>query len=720
MNTTIDNGDLPESFSPETVDDEIARYLSTAPQPAESAGDAQLIRELATYHALPPEADASLARARARLRTVTQSLGGGGDSRRHGATTLHTRTEWNGGPQMSQPRTDQPQQSAPRRRHHLTSLATPLRAVAAVLVVALLVGGFVAVLHLRGGRQTAAAPTWQNVAITQANAQGHALDFDPAQVQVEYAVSDVDGTIYAYSPGSSNVWYSMDGGATYHPFALSLPPSSDDQPYTISTVPGLRGVFLSGTTCAKRFMIIYYAERGDKSWRHLSISNLAQPLTQSGSRVTFDATDIGQAIFSEQGYGASVQARAVGNWLFLLAKRTDSSEPMLIGTPDLGVNWYALSATLPGTCAQFAVNPANARQLFCLMTTNTAQQSADGGLSWQEMASAPGSATGLYLSIWASQHTVYSYYTTVGTNKMTLAKHEIGAGDWSAAATLPMLPQGGGSEVIGVSPDNTVYAVATLGGSQTRLRISALSPGAQQFTPIGNDAMLAVPGSDIAFDVGNMYGGNAPAVFARIAHSSQVMGPRPLYRLALPATGAAPFETPTTLPTITPTLHAACTSAPGDLANIQNGGYGATIDTFPQQWGASDGAAGGSAYFGRWPDGTAKVQVGIVDLPSNHRVNDMTYFVNKAQNMTQAQGEAFATSILPKDAVQVGRSQESAGIITVTYCSAAILAAFPVNVRDIDGPLPHNGLIAVTYALRNPGALPPDGYLYGIGFKSLP
>ncbi len=708
MNTTIDHGDLPESFSPETVDDEIARYLSTEPRPAGSPGDAHLIRELAAYHALPPEANALLSRARARLRTATQSLGDSGDSPRHGATTLHTRTERNGGPQMSQPRTDQPQQLAPRRRHHLTALSAPLRAVAAVLAVALLVGGFVAVLHLRAGRQTAAAPTWQNVAITQANAHGHALGFDPAQVPVEYAVSDVDGTIYAL--GDTHLWYSVNGGATYQPFALSLPPLPDNQPYTISTVPGLRGVFLTGTTGAKRFMIICYAEPGDKSWRFLSISNLAQPLTQSGSRITFDATDIGQAIFSEQGYGASVQARAAGNWLFLLAKRTDSSEPMLIGTPNFGANWYALSWTLPGTSASFAVNPANVRQLFCEMNTNIAQQSADGGVTWQQMPS----ATGLYQAIWASQHTIYSYYATGGTNQITLAQRKIGAGVWSAAATLPNLPQGGASEVIGVSPDDTVYAAALMGGPQTRLRISALSPGAQQFTPIGNDATLAVPGTDIAFDVGDMYGGNAPAVYARIAHSSQVTGPRPLYRLALRATGAPPFATPTILPTITPTLHAACTNTPGDVANIQNGGYGANLDTFPQRWGPSDGVALGSVYFGHWPDGTPRVQVGIADHPTNNRVNDMNYLVSNAQNLTPAQGEALATTIVPKDAVQVARTQQG-NTITVTYCSAALIAAFPASVQDINGgPIPHNGLVTVTYTLRS------YGYLFSIGFGPLP
>ncbi len=732
MNTTIDHGDLPESFSPETVDDEIAHYLSTSPQPVDAAGDAHLIRELAAYHALPPEAGAALARTRTRLRTVTQSLGSANDSRRHGATTLHTRTEWNGGPQMSQPQTDQPQRSAPapRRPQHLTSLATPLRAVAAVLVVALLVGGFVAVLHLRGGRQTAAAPTWQNVAITQEKMQGYWRDFDPTQVPVQYAVSDVDGTIYAL--GDTHLWYSVNGGATYQPFALPLPPFPDNQPYTISTVPGLRGVFLSGTTGAKRFMIICYAEPGDKSWRYLSISNLVQPLTQSGSRLTFDATNIGQAIFSEHGYGASVQARAVGNWLFLLAKRTDSSEPMLIGTPDFGANWYALSGTLPGTCASFAVNPADARQLFCLMSDHTVEQTADGGLTWNQMVSASGDTmsvnghtNGLYQSIWASRQAVYGY-TWITTGQATLSRHPIGAGDWSVVATLPMLPDGGSGEVIGVSPDDTVYEVVAPRERQTSVQISMLAPGARQFTPIGNDATLTFNASTISFDLGGLFSGTTPAVYAHAETTEDNVAavPRSLYRLALPITHnspqptAPPFVTPTVLPTFTPTLHAACTNTRGDMANIQSGGFGADLGTFPQRWGPSEGVALGSLYFGRWPDGTLKVQVGIGDHPTNNRVDDMTYnrehnVIDNSLEVTLAQGEAIAASILPKDVVQVRRTQQG-NDITVTYCSAALIAAFPASVQSINGPMPHNGLVVATYTLRE------NGYLFSIGFGLLP
>lgn len=709
MTTTIDPGDLPERFAPETVDDEIARYLSTEPQPTPSADDTRLIHEIAAYHALPPEIDASLARVRARLRASSQVPSDSNSSRRgdtiRGTANVDTRA-W------------QSQAGATSSRiRRLTLLPAPLRAVAAVLVVTLLVAAFVAVFHLPGARQTATAPTWQNVAITQEKAQGYTLDFVPAQVDVEYAISDVDGAIYAYGTPSQHIWYSVDGGATYRPFALSLP-LVKGWSYAISTVPGLPGVFLSSG--AQPFETIYYAEVGDKSWRQLNTSTVAQSLTPNGTSVAFDATNIGKAIFFEHEFGKSVQARAVSNWLFVLAKRSNGGDSTLIGTPDFGTTWYVLHAGLPGACAQFAVNPADARQLYCLTNNNTVEQTADGGKTWKQMVSVNSNAIDPSTSIWASPRAVYSYATTVGTNKVTLAQHPVGAGNWSAVATLPNLPQGGGSQIIGVSPDDTAYAVAALGGQQTRVQISVLPPGERQFASVGNEATLTFPGpgSAIFFDLGDVYSGKAPAVYVHTGPEDFGAGARPLYRLALPAANtppqpvATPFLTPTSLPTATLALHGACTSTPGDVANIQSGGYGADLDTFAQRWGPSDGVAAGSVYFGRWTDSTPKVQVADA-MPSNHRVYAMGYHLSQAENMTQAQGEALAASILPKDVTPIARTQQG-NDVTVTYCSAALIAAFPASVYEVNGPLPHNGLVIVTYTLRT------DGHLFGIGFGPLP
>src|SRR5205823_3119692 len=140
------------------------------------------------------------------------------------------------------------------------------------------------------------------------------------------------------------------------------------------------------------FVTIFYAAAGDRSWRQVNTPNLAQPLTPNGTSVAFDATSIGKAIFYEHEFAKSVQARAVSNWLFVLAQRIVPSErgsgSTLIGTPDFGTTWYALSTGLSGTCTKFAVSPADARQLFCLMSSLTVEQTADGGLTWKQMANA--------------------------------------------------------------------------------------------------------------------------------------------------------------------------------------------------------------------------------------------------------------------------------------------------------------------------------------------
>lgn len=718
MNTSIGHNDRPGSFSPQTVDDEIARYLSTAPQPTETTGDAHLIHEIAAYHALPPEADVSLARVHARVRHSIDAPGDGNASMQTDSV-VHTHVERDSDPHSPQRvRADNIPSSRMRR---LELLPAPLRAIAAVLVVALLIGGFVAVFHLPGARQNA-TPTWQNVAISHANARGKSLDFDPAHVQVDYAVSDVDGTIYAL--GGNHLWYSKDGGATYQPFTPSLPPIKSGVSYKISVVSGLRGIF--ATTGLDSYLIsgfssgILYAEAGAARWRTLTVPNpnAVLPVTQTGTSITFSADDIWNAIFPEYAFDWSmplrdkpVMARAMSNWIFVLAPPIfDKSLSMLIGTPDFGATWYALSATLPATlpysCTRFAVNPADVRQLFCLMGSNTVEQTMDGGLTWQQVSNASDHTNNLYAWIWASQRAVYMYSSTWGASKQTLAQHPIGAGDWFAVATLPS-----DSQVIDVSSDGTVYA-ARVGSpgkesQETLLSVSVLAPGARQFSPVGAEAKYSIPSSYIYLSLGGLYSGKARAVYAHIAPTAPVGNPRPLYRLVLPAADnspqpvVTPFLTPTSPSIATPISHGPCTSARGDVANIQNGGYGADLDTFAQRWGPSDGVAGGSEYFGRWPDGTPKMQVADA-IPSNQRVYMMDYTVDKAQDMTLAQAVVFAGSILPKDTALLARTQQGNEVIAF-YCSAALIAAFPTSVQDINGPLPHNGWVIVSYGLRNDG-----------------
>src|SRR5262249_27157159 len=67
---------------------------------------------------------------------------------------------------------------------------------------------------------------------------------------------------------------------------------------------------------------------------------------------------------------------------------------------------------------------------------------------------------------------------------------------------------------------------------------------------------------------------------------------------------------------------AICPAGTPDLANIQPGGEGATLDTFAARWGPSTGVALGNMGFGRYPDsGIQKVLVPTAaHLPANNRV----------------------------------------------------------------------------------------------------
>ena len=713
MNTSINHGEMPESFAPETVDEEIARYLGTEAQPEGAGHGARLIHALAGYHTLPPEADRSLESVRTRIR-ITAGASDASISTGHRDANLHRRGEPGSRPEQSQRAMGSSSGMRP-----VVALTTPLRAVAAVLVVALLLGGFVAVLHLRGGRQIVTVPTWQNVGIAREKVHGQPLDFDPAS-GVGYTISQSGGRIYAV--GGTHLWYSDDGGATYRPFAPALPFIKNVKSYIISTVPGLRGVFASPGSVDNPGAPIFYAEAGAPGWSTLQSADAAHPIATPQSTTPIDPARIWKAIFYEytfgQATGQNIQARAVGNWLFVLAGPRDIGAT-LIGTPDFGATWYDLSATMPEPCMQFAVNPVDARQLFCL-TTSSIEQTADGGLTWKQVmnASPPGTSFSLYTSIWASARAVYSYtYSSLNTPTpnvtppdMQLAHHPLGVGNW-ATATLYRMPQGNGAVVIDVSPGDTVYALAgsvTAGlESQTQVQASVLASGARQFVPVGEETTLSIPGNQVFFELGNIYSTDTPAIYAHALLSAQTAATQPLYRLALPRMDVypqqevTPLATPPLSATSTPVLHPACTSTPGVVANIQNGGFGANYDTFARRWGASGGVAAGSEIFGQWSDGTPKVQIADA-LPSNHRVYQMSYHVDKAQAVTEAQGEVLAKSILPKDATPVGRSQQDNELI-VTYCSAAIIAAFPPSVQDINGPLPHNGLIAVNYALRTDG-----------------
>jgi hypothetical protein len=64
-------------------------------------------------------------------------------------------------------------------------------------------------------------------------------------------------------------------------------------------------------------------------------------------------------------------------------------------------------------------------------------------------------------------------------------------------------------------------------------------------------------------------------------------------------------------------------------------------------------------------------------LPASTRVWAVQYFVDTTQQVSRADAPAIAASILPKDAVQQGPSVQSGNSVTIGYCSASMLRAFP-------------------------------------------
>lgn len=169
-------------------------------------------------------------------------------------------------------------------------------------------------------------------------------------------------------------------------------------------------------------------------------------------------------------------------------------------------------------------------------------------------------------------------------------------------------------------------------------------------------------------------------------------------------------------PTATSTQTAAaaiCPAGSPNLANIQAGGEGATLDTFAARWGPQAGVALGNMGFGRYADtGRQKVLVPSY-LPANNRVWTVQYFVDTTQKLSVADAPAVAATILPKDAVQQGAPKQNGNGITVGFCSAAMLAAFPLGT-SINGQLmAETGFLTVGYILRSDGSV--DSVVVGYG-----
>lgn len=169
------------------------------------------------------------------------------------------------------------------------------------------------------------------------------------------------------------------------------------------------------------------------------------------------------------------------------------------------------------------------------------------------------------------------------------------------------------------------------------------------------------------------------------------------------ATALAPTPTSTSSAPITAPVTLSCPAGSPDLANVRNGGEGALLDTYSGRWGPPAGVAAGSVGFGRYSDtGRTKVLVPSY-LPASNRVWSVQYFVDTTQQVSFTAATAIAASILPRDATQLDASVRSGDSVTVHFCSAAMLKAFPPGDTMNGQPMPDSGILTVGYILRADG-----------------
>lgn len=699
--------DVPENddpFAPERVDEATAARLE-AHEPLRDA-DTRLVVALARSHALPPEAEASLARVRARV----------WETRARPAATRNRSREriMRRGALVSLPH-------APVRGGNWLSAA--MRAGAAVLVVALLGGGFFAVLH--GRANFASRSDWRDVSITHARL-ARQLDFDASHGLV-YAVSKTGSAIYACD--ANHLWYSTDDGRSYAPFPLAYPASNSSQPdelCSIGTAPGAPGIFVVTYGPATQIATqIWYAAAGDSGWRALGISDTAVDIG-TGRRVpSLAASDIAQAVSSASDHA---RLRVVGNWLFVLAQAPNER---LVATPDFGTTWYQLDTPLEAQnlqCAAFAVDPANPLHLVCdaapqpgftadavVELSLNPWETHDGGKTWSQIPyQAPvGQGWPPVTSVLASAH--YLYASEILMHLVWLLRRPIAGGAWQQVAQLPQpidvratgstaVLSSADGETYDAAPDGTLYVwQGAHQGDTVTTQVFALRPGASSFDQIGSQKSLAYGGRAPVLELGDVGPGGSPALYLHDQPASANSRPQPLYRLALPGGGANTSLDTTPLPMPAPTASATpiasiCKPAPGNLADIQPGGFGATVDTFDTRWGQHHGAAAGSIFFGPNTSAGAWV-VQAVEPASNNRIYNMSYRVDPAKQTTLAQAEALARTIVPKDAVQTTPPHQTPYGIEADYCSAALVAAFPSSVAGPILPLQHTGRLVVLYTL---------------------
>lgn len=177
-----------DPFTPGVVEDSIAESLRPG---APATSTAVLVRTLADAYALPPAADAVLARSRATLARRAEALGSGGlqmissDTRPRQATSI----------------TEPPQ--PPRRR--ISHFATVLRTAAAVLVVALLSAAFFALLRGMQRQGMHPTPTPPPVSSTATPATATPTTITPQPPAPAGVYVTVPGTLLRLNPSTGAV-----------------------------------------------------------------------------------------------------------------------------------------------------------------------------------------------------------------------------------------------------------------------------------------------------------------------------------------------------------------------------------------------------------------------------------------------------------------------------------------------------------------------------------
>lgn len=695
-------GEALDPFAPARVDDTIATALLD-PDGALASAEGSTVLALAEGHALPAGADAVIERVRARLAAAPISPATSAEAD-DAAVAPHT-----------------PRHAAPRP---VARAQNTLRAMAAVLVVALLAGGFVALLH---SRQAGMTPTarWVDVSITQARTT-RPLDFDRTN-GISYAVAQTGGIIYACS--GKSLWYSYDGGVSYAPFAPAPPAGMLDGMCTLGTVPGLPGVFVSSQLPSAEQ--ISYGEPGG-TWRTLGFPGAVQSTTivdPGRGLLVFPVPqemahqDISFPLFAP-GSNTSHLAQYAGQWLMLIVRQPLSTrqagapDAALIATRDFGKTWVWLDATLFSqshqNCTSFIVAASSSPNLACATENPDALSGAQGlaladdlGQTWHSAASAtPEVIAG------ANASSIYFVQSGKGEAKQ-LVRYDLAPRSLIALATLPDWPRDPSAPAppLALMPDGTVYQAFARGTARGIFAgLDAVAPGESHVTRVAPEVMLRAKGLTPTLAFGDL-DGTAPALYLGTGNATSKGDISPLYRLALPAPTTPPQWTavvqfPTVPAPITPHPPAQCAGDPVTTAAIRPGGLGALSATFAPRWGSAEGVALGTTYFGRYGDtGTPIVGVPSTALGPDARVPNLTYHVDSTAHVTMTQAQAIAATILPADVHGIpngfGTAPPGSKVSgTYTYCSAAFWAAFPPGTPSFT-----HGELAVTYHLRSDGSV---------------